>query len=451
MRPMRTALASICLAATAACTPLGDTATRAAIQPDLSSLPAMKTFARQAAPAPTRSNEDIARDILDLVFALESGRKVPRLTRFDGPITVRVVGTSPPTLAPDLERLIARLRTEARLDIRPTTGAANITIETMTKARLQRAVPNAACFVVPGISSWDEFRVHRNSARTDWTQLRSRNQAAIFVPSDVSPQEIRDCLHEEMAQALGPLNDLYRLPDSVFNDDNMHAVLTGFDMLVLRAIYAPELANGMTREDVAWRLPGILRRLNPRGASLPANPRIQPSRSWKSRIESALRDEGSRPRRLAAANEAVTLATQAGWTGPRRGFSYYVLGRLQIATSPEAARRSFERAAISYAAPETAVQKAHVAVQQAALALRSGDAQRTLAVTAEAIPVARQHENAALLSTLLMFRAEAQDLAGRTSEAAATRLDSLAWARYGFGRSEAVRARLIAISDLTPG
>jgi len=34
-----------------------------------------------------------------------------------------------------------------------------------------------------------------------------------------SPQEVRDCLHEELAQALGPLNDLYRLPDSVFNDD----------------------------------------------------------------------------------------------------------------------------------------------------------------------------------------------------------------------------------------
>ncbi|MFQ6552426.1 DUF2927 domain-containing protein [Aestuariibius insulae] len=451
MTPIRAAIASVCLAATVACAPLGGTATRAAVQPDLGSLPAMKTFARQAPPPVTRSNEDIARDILDLVFELESGRTVPRLTRFDGPITVRVIGASPPTLGPDLDRLIARLRTEARLDIRPTTGTASITIETMPKTRLQRAVPNAACFVVPGVSSWDEFRTHRNTARTDWTQLRARSRAAIFVPSDVSPQEIRDCLHEEMAQALGPLNDLYRLPDSVFNDDNMHAVLTGFDMLVLRAIYAPELANGMIRDDVARRLPALLRRLNPRGAGIPANQRIKPSRAWKGRIESALRDEGGRPRRLAAAQDAVTLATQAGWTGPRRGFSYYVLGRLQLATSPEAARRSFERAAISYAAPETAVQKAHVGVQLAALALRSGDAQRTLAITSEAIPIARSHENAALLSTLLMFQAEAEDLAGRRPQAAATRLDSLAWARYGFGRSEAVRARLTAISDLTPG
>ena len=61
---------------------------------------------------------------------------------------------------------------------------------------------------------------------------------------------MRDCLHEELAQALGPLNDLYHLPDSVFNDDNIHTVLTGFDMLILRAAYAPELRTGMTREQV---------------------------------------------------------------------------------------------------------------------------------------------------------------------------------------------------------
>ena len=52
---------------------------------------------------------------------------------------------------------------------------------------------------------------------------------------------MRDCLHEELAQALGPLNDLYRLPNTVFNDDNFHSVLTGFDMTILRATYAPGL------------------------------------------------------------------------------------------------------------------------------------------------------------------------------------------------------------------
>ena len=90
---------------------------------------------------------------------------------------------------------------------------------------------------------------------------------AIIIPNDASPQEVRDCLHEELAQALGPLNDLYRLPNSVFNDDNVHTVLTNFDMLILRATYAPELASGMSRDAVAQRLPSIFARINPRGTA----------------------------------------------------------------------------------------------------------------------------------------------------------------------------------------
>jgi len=133
------------------------------------------------------------------------------------------------------------------------------------RAQIRRHVPTAACFVVPNISRLSDYRQARRLSRTDWTQIRTRERIAIFVPGDSSPQEARDCLHEELAQALGPLNDLYRIADSVFNDDNIHAVLTGFDMLILRAYYAPELSSGMTRADVAARLPAILGRLNPQG------------------------------------------------------------------------------------------------------------------------------------------------------------------------------------------
>ena len=174
---------------------------------------------------------------MDLSFRMESGRPVTRLTRFEAPVTVRVTGDVPPSLTPDLRILLGRLRTEANIDI-SMTGAqtASITIEAIPRAVLNAAVPRAACFVVPRVSSWEEFKSVRRTPTVDWTTLERRDRAAVFVPSDVAPQEIRDCLHEELAQALGPLNDLYRLSDSVFNDDNIHAVLTGFDMLILRAL-----------------------------------------------------------------------------------------------------------------------------------------------------------------------------------------------------------------------
>ena len=75
---------------------------------------------------------------------------------------------------------------------------------------------------------------------------------------------MRACLNEEIGQALGPVNDLYRLPDSVFNDDNIHLQLTGFDLLMLRILYSPELRVGMSRDAASAALPALLARLNRR-------------------------------------------------------------------------------------------------------------------------------------------------------------------------------------------
>ena len=94
---------------------------------------------------------------------------------------------------------------------------------------------------------------------------------------------MRDCLHEEFAQALGPLNDLYRLPNSVFNDDNVHTVLTSFDMLILKITYAPSLKSGMSRTQVQARLPAILKKLihaEPRSALAISKPRRGTGSIW---------------------------------------------------------------------------------------------------------------------------------------------------------------------------
>jgi len=213
----------------------------------------MKAFTAPRPVPPSRSNQDIARDFMELVFQLESGRTLSTFTRFEGAVSIRVTGSPPPTLMPDLNRLVHRLRTEAGIDIARTNGScvANITIEAVSRAQIRRHLPKAACFVVPNISSLSEYRSAKRARQTNWSSLKTREKLAIFLPNDASPQEVRDCLHEELAQALGPLNDLYRLPDSVFNDDNVHTVLTGFDMLILRAYYAPELHNGMARGQVA--------------------------------------------------------------------------------------------------------------------------------------------------------------------------------------------------------
>lgn len=416
-------------------------------------LPAMNTFGAPRVAAPSRSNTSIAADFLDLSFQMESGRVIERMSRFEGPVTVAVASGAPASLTHDLDLLIGRLRSEAGIDIaRTSSGTASITIETMPRARMQRVVPQAACFVVPRVSSWAEFRRNRAGRTLDWTTLETRERVAVFIPSDVSPQEVRDCLHEEIAQALGPLNDLYRLSDSVFNDDNFNAVLTGFDMLILRAYYDDALQSGMTRTQTAAALPGILSRINPRGGSASGGQGSQTPRQWIQAIEAALGPGSSDAARITAAERAVRVARQQQWTDTRLAFSYFALGRLTLSRDVETSIEAFQSASTIFerVAPR-GIQSAHVDMQLAAFALSAGRTTEALRLTERSLPAATRAQNASLLSTLLMIRAEALDDTGRASEARSVRLDSLAWGRYGFGSNAAVGARLTEVAALSPG
>ncbi|MFN3936386.1 MAG: DUF2927 domain-containing protein [Gemmobacter sp.] len=416
-------------------------------------LPSMKRFGAAPASAPRRSNASIAADFLELSFRMESGREIPRLTRFEGPVRVSVTGQVPATAAADLADLVRRLRSEAGIDISvvPAGGPVEITVEFMPRSRMQAAVPHAACFVVPRVSGWDEFRAARLTPKVDWTTLTVRERVSVFVPSDVAPQEIRDCLHEEIAQALGPLNDLYHLSDSVFNDDNFHNVLTGFDMLILRATYAPELRSGMTRAEVAAVLPGVLARLNPGGQGAGGAVAGPTPRAWTVAIETALGPRTAAAERRAAAQRALQIAEAHGWQDNRRAFSHFALARLSLASEVESAVRHFAEAArIWRGLPEGAVHLAHVDMQMAAFALSSGQYAEALAMTDRAIPAVQRAQNAALLSTLMLIRAEALDGLGRTADARAVRMDSLGWARYGFGADGQVHSRMREIAALGP-
>lgn len=252
-------------------------------------LPEMRVFSSPRAQPPARSNAEIARDFLDLTMRMESGRHLQYFTRFEGPITVAVRGTPSPTLTTDLGRLIYRLQTEAGLNISQTNAPdASIIVNATTRKAIQKVLPQAACFVAPNVTTLAEYRLARRTKLTSWSALKERKRITIFVPTDVSPQETRDCLHEELSQALGPLNDLYRLPDSIYNDDNLHTVLTGFDMLILRAMYAPELHSGMNRRQVANRLPEVLARLNPAGQRPPGKFQIYTPKEWRENMITAL-------------------------------------------------------------------------------------------------------------------------------------------------------------------
>lgn len=399
-----------------------------------------------------RSNATFASDFLQLAFRLESGRALPRLTRFEGEITVKLSGDVPGSAARDLAALMGRLRSEAGINIRqvPSDQAASINVEFRSKRELSRAVSNAACFVVPEVADFDDYRTNHANGHTSWASLAGRSQVSVFAPSDASAQEIRDCLHEELAQALGPLNDMYHLTDSVFNDDNFNSILTRFDMQVLKAYYSPELHNGMNEAEVAAVLPSLLGRINPGGGSANgAEYRAATTPGWMNAVEASFGHRGSIAARRTAGQQMLSIAMAQGWTDGRLAFSHYALGRSMLTSDPQGAVEHLMSAQRIYRAqPGGAIHSAHVEMQLAALALSAGQADQAIAFADRALPAAQSGQNAALVSSLMMIKAEALEKLGQTSQAQAVRLDSRTWASYGFGSEQTIQARAREIARL---
>lgn len=398
----------------------------------------------------TRSNQVIARDILDLAFQIESGQPLGHLLRFEGPVGVFIAPAFGALAHRDLEALLARLRSEAGIEMSRVADPenANIVVEQVPPAGLARAVPGAACFLAPQVASWAEYAGLARGNRPRWTGQTSLTRIAVFIPSGIPPQEVRDCLHEEIAQALGPVNDLYRLSDSVFNDDNMHSVLTAFDMTVLRALYAPELSAGMARAEVAARLPAVLARVNPEGQGLPPRPPGAVPQGWQRAIEAALSRTSGDAARKASGQSAVAMARTISPADHRLALSDLALGRLLLEKEPERAAALFFEAYDISSRGDDPVRAAHAGLHVGVIALSLGQFDAALEFADRHLPAAMQAENATLVSGFEAIRAEAFARLGRSGDAASARSRSLRWAAYAFGDPRAIERAQAEIAGL---
>lgn len=392
-----------------------------------------------------RANRDLAEDFLDLTFTLESGEPVRGLLRYETPVRVHLVPGDLDGFRADLDALLVRLRREAGLDIAQTRdpARAQIRIEAVPAAEIARIFPNAACFIVPGGGEWRSFIRGSADERPRWTEQTTLRGAAIYLPRDTTPQDLRDCLHEEITQALGPANDLYRLPNSIWNDDNYHGIATPFDMLMLRTLYQPELRSGMTRADAARIVPRLLDRLNPAGQSIPRRERHRESRVWADAIEIALARQVPRPQRRRAARLAAQIAAEMRPVDHRMGVSLLALGRMELRDAPLAAARAFAEAYNLATAQfgSDDIRTAQAGIHLTAIAVATEQFDIALKLAERHVRPAAQAQNAVLIAGLLALKADALAGLGREDDARRARLDSLRWARYGFGDPDGGLAR----------
>jgi hypothetical protein len=119
------------------------------------------------------------------------------------------------------------------------------------------------------------------------------------------------------------------------------------------------------------------------------------------------------------------------------------LGRLELRENPTAAVQRFTEAyALSNRLQGAEdLRTAHAGVHVAAMAVAAGRNDDAIALAERHAPAAIRGQNAVLLAGLKSLEAEALLAEGRTAEAQAVRLDSLRWARYGFGDDDGALAR----------
>ncbi len=215
------------------------------------------------APFTTR---DLVENFIHVAFYDEftelGGKLVPqaaenRLHRWAEPVRLNVeFGASVPATQRAADRVavagyVARLARLTGQPIRMTAWRPNHTV-LIINAEERAAAPRIAT-LAPGIGTAALDSVTGMAPETYCTVFSfATGKSAVYTRAlTVIRGELPDrlrlaCIHEELAQSLGLVNDHPRARPSIFNDTEEFALLTKQDELMLKMLYDPRLRPGMT-------------------------------------------------------------------------------------------------------------------------------------------------------------------------------------------------------------
>ncbi|WP_460272206.1 DUF2927 domain-containing protein [Celeribacter sp. ULVN23_4] len=153
-----------------------------------------------------------------------------------------------------LDSLVSRLARASGHSISVTSSRPNFHVLVLNEGERRKIGPRLA-EMIPGIGQ-DAIRSVVNMPRSSYCLVLASDpnndgayRSAVAIIRAEHPDLLRkSCFHEEVTQGLGLANDSPYARPSIFNDDEEFALLTKHDELLLRILYDPRLAPGMTPE-----------------------------------------------------------------------------------------------------------------------------------------------------------------------------------------------------------
>ena len=226
----------------------------------------------------------LARDFVDVALTTEyaggslsvgEGRRAAKpLLRWEEPVRMQVLfgrSVSQDQRVADRRAIREHAKKLARVTGHPIARATedvNFHVLVVSEAELNglhRQLPD----LIPGVSPWMVRTISRMrtshlclvAAEPHADKSKGYARAIAIVRAESSGRLRQSCIEEELAQGMGLPNDCPEAVPSIFNDDQQYALLTRRDELLLKMLYDPSLASGMTRAEALPRITKLARAL----------------------------------------------------------------------------------------------------------------------------------------------------------------------------------------------
>ncbi len=384
-------------------------------------------------------NASLARVFASLAFDMEWGDRREGLVRYEAPVAVGLDGDWPAPQVAFLRDYLATMAHQAGIVIGLADGPANLHVRLVPGSRFERLLPTAYCVVAQGDVAWQDFALKPSDfGGTALARARRIDQMTIFIPDHAPPYMVRNCLLEEIPQALGLANDLYGLGSSIFNDDAAHLWPTKLDYLMLRVLYDPALATGMSRRRAEAEAGAVLARVNPAGNGAPSLPALQQRAlgDWPDLMRQVFSRDATPARQKQDARRALDLIETMAPQSAQHCHTLVTAGRVFSSEDPVRALALFDEArrVCDAAHGVSDIRHARIDLESSCALARLGRNAEVPVLAERVWPVLAAHGQDERLAALYTIEADA--LAG--SESGSARAESTgrlarAWSAYALG------------------